>query len=360
MNISGITNPLRGYEVTGKKNTKVSRAEPSFDRQIAAQNTGDTTHFNTLVDDRPVVSAAISGEEYLKLCQDSTVANSSEVKSAAEHRALIETANQVPFEEVASDKDVATTKINAVPPMPDFTGMSDSQKLSTLRKLHEATDYSGMTDVEKYKIMNDRFEAAFPNLSALLSGIYGPTGTNLEEFDPNYRPLLPERVSEARGDQWLDLGLKNTGRGPVNLLHKEAYYSGMTDEEIISAINKKYSGNTLENRVAILRELMVVGLDNGSAGKALDAIGNSLLSQVRGAPVYDAMFSNPQNGIEFSKLVPLASGSRMSWGTVGSMVLSSSREYALSCFDPALALKEHEEFEENWNELLELLMQAGA
>ena len=59
------------------------------------------------------------------------------------------------------------------PELPNFSKMTDKQKLSALATLHDATDYSGMTDVEKYKLMNDRFEAAFPELGAYESGLIG-------------------------------------------------------------------------------------------------------------------------------------------------------------------------------------------
>ena len=35
------------------------------------------------------------------------------------------------------------------PELPNFSKMTDRQKLSALATLHDATDYSGMTDVEK-------------------------------------------------------------------------------------------------------------------------------------------------------------------------------------------------------------------
>ena len=58
--------------------------------------------------------------------------------------------------------------------LPDFSKMSDRQKLAALAKLHNSTDFSGMTDVEKYKLINDRFEAAFLISIHTLAGFLVP------------------------------------------------------------------------------------------------------------------------------------------------------------------------------------------
>lgn len=301
----------------------------------------------------------LSGEDYLNLQQESAAAYSPEMKSAAEHQALIASADNAAFEPanvvneaLISDKAETCN----IPPIPDFSGMSDSQKLSTLRKLHDATDYSNMTPVERYKLIHERVEAAFPNAMAIRSGLYGP-GVYYHDKSITPRKTLSDLLYDEIHHQQ-----KEAGMGGMKLkdLRREAFYSGLSDEEVIAAVNQRHSGNSVEARAATLYELSCLDLDNGIGLQAISAMSKSLLSRVRGEKVYGAVNEVPRNPMEISMMVSLAGGTRMSWGEVGSMVLSSSYEYAISCSDPALALKEHEEFQEKWNDLLELLMQAGS
>lgn len=100
MNISGILNPLRRYDISSRDMAKTARGKASFEEQIARQSTGDTASASTstAAADLPDASVTISGEEYLKLYQESATANSAEVKSAAEHKALITAADNAAFE----------------------------------------------------------------------------------------------------------------------------------------------------------------------------------------------------------------------------------------------------------------------
>ena len=52
-----------------------------------------------------------------------------------------------------------------------ISGMSDWEKLAELKRLHEQTDYSGMSNIERYRTIEDRFEACFP-VMAMHSNIY--------------------------------------------------------------------------------------------------------------------------------------------------------------------------------------------
>jgi len=193
----------------------------------------------------------------------------------------------------------------------DFTGLNDREKLEKLQQLHANTDYTNMSDVEKYKLLNDRFEAAFSNLNALLSGIYSPVDGSLSEFG-SYKDALSGQIMEQLQTQWNEMGME--GELSAGSMHKEAYYSGMSDQEILSAICEKYSGGTIADRAAMLRELQLVGLDNGVAGQALDAIRTSLMGQVRGSAIREAMLSYPQNSAEYSRLSTLIETTHISLG----------------------------------------------
>ena len=81
------------------------------------------------------------------------------------------------FQSVLTKEERAEQAAKA-PDLPNFSKMTDWQKLSALATLHDATDYSGMTDAETYKLINDRFEAAFPHLGAYQSELIGRDSVN--------------------------------------------------------------------------------------------------------------------------------------------------------------------------------------
>lgn len=145
------------------------------------------------------------------------------------------------------------------PGLPRFAGMTDKQKLSALATLHDATDYSGLTDAEKYRLINDRFEAAFPYLGAYESGLIGRDSANYFGMANMARPVegTASRIQKELSRQWDSQGLQNR---PV--LHREAYYSGLTDGETAQAAVKRHKGGNLAAQASALQELKILGLGN--------------------------------------------------------------------------------------------------
>ena len=145
------------------------------------------------------------------------------------------------------------------PELPNFSKMTDKQKLSALATLHDATDYSGMTDVEKYKLMNDRFEAAFPELGAYESGLIGRDSAHYFGTDNMARPVkgTASRIQAEQARQWESQGLHN-----IPQLHREAYYGGMTDGEAAKAVTRRHSGGGFAVQASVLQELKTLGLGN--------------------------------------------------------------------------------------------------
>ncbi len=143
------------------------------------------------------------------------------------------------------------------PDLPNFSKMTDRQKLSALATLHDATDYSGMTDVEKYKLMNDRFEAAFPDLGAYESGLIGRDSAHYFGTGNMARPVTGTAtfIQRERERQWNSQGLRDLSR-----LHREAYYPGMTDGEAAQAVARRYPGGNHAAQACTLQELKRCGL----------------------------------------------------------------------------------------------------
>ena len=210
--------------------------------------------------------------------------------------------------------------------IPDFSNMSDRQKLAALAKLHDSTDYSGMTDVEKYKLMNDRFEAAFPHLEAYYAGLYGPMGVFFENpiDQANHRKTIPELINDEQTRQLSILGTKE-----IMKLHKEAYYSGMNDEETISAIHKRHSGGTMADRASILQEMRNLGLgDKYAIGDALSAMRKTVCRTATGS-VYGPPLGFYSEG-QFRTAQGYASGTKVSWAEVKRMTLASAGAFSES------------------------------
>ena len=206
------------------------------------------------------------------------------------------------------------------PELPNFSKMTDKQKLSALATLHDATDYSGMTDVEKYKLMNDRFEAAFPHLGSYMGGLFGPAGVYYENpvDQANHVKTLPERIADERHRQF-----STTGLSKVYELHREAYYSGMTDKETIAAINKRHSGGTMADRFDALYEMQNLRVGNAyGVGNAMFAMERSVRRIATGS-MYG---TSPYNDGQFRTACGYASGTKVSWAEVKKMAQAYAAE----------------------------------
>ena len=193
------------------------------------------------------------------------------------------------------------------PDLPNFSKMTDRQKLSALATLHDATDYSGMTDVEKYKLMRDRFEAAFPYLGAYESELIGRDGTHYFGTANMPRPVkgTASLIQEEQSRQWESQGLKNISR-----LDRGAYYSGMTDGEAARAIAGRQKGGCFAAQACVLQELKLCGLgDSEKIHKTLTGMRAFLVQWVTGARVItDPPILKTDNASQEEELSALAMG----------------------------------------------------
>lgn len=202
-----------------------------------------------------------------------------------------------------------------------ISGMSDWEKLAELKRLHEQTDYSGMDELERYRLIHDRFESYFP-LMAMKSNLYGPicVGENGELINKH---SVRDQVIVELDREVQDAGIaRKFGQEP---LHREAYYDGMSDEEIIAAVSKKYPGSSMIDRAGALYELSIMNVD-GNQGRtyrnAIDAMRNLLVRRVTGSNSWSAMSAdNPWQEME---IIRHASNTQISWGAVNQL----AKEYA--------------------------------
>ncbi len=244
------------------------------------------------------------------------------------------------------------------PDLPNFSKMTDRQKLSALATLHDATDWGGMTDVEKYKLMNDRFEAAFPHRGSYMGGLYGPAGIYFENpvDQANHRKTLPERIC----DEW-SRECSTAGLTKVYKLHKEAYYSGMTDEEMVAAIFKRHQGGTIADRFDALYEWSNIRDATKHSLEAIDyAIGDAMFAMRKtvcrvatGSEHFPVLgFYSPG---QFRAVQSAASGMKVSWAELKQMTLESA-----GAFSDSLALEFGKSVQEAIDELFHTILDAGA
>lgn len=192
------------------------------------------------------------------------------------------------------------------PDLPNFSKMTDRQKLSALATLHDATDYSGMTDVEKYKLMNDRFEAAFPYLGAYESQLIGRDGVYYFGTANMARSVrgTASLIQEEQSRQWDSQGLNN-----ISKLHREAYYSGMTDGETAQAIAGRQKGGCLAAQACVLQELKLCGLgDQDQIDETLTDMRAKLVQWAKKSRTYAG--KDADNATQEEEIAALAMGRR--------------------------------------------------
>ncbi len=199
-----------------------------------------------------------------------------------------------------------------------ISGMSDWEKLAELKRLHEQTDYSDMSEEERVRLLANRFESCFP-IHAMNSNLYGPIRINGETGEPMNKYSVRDHVVTECSRQFKEAGVFNKPE-----LYRKAMYGDMSDKEVIAALNKKYSGDSMVDRAGMLFELAAMKLD-GNDGKtcyaAIDAMRSRLLRLTGGTTSFDLSAGSPW---QESKIEQFAFNTKISWAALGQML----KEYA--------------------------------
>ncbi len=121
----------------------------------------------------------------------------------------------------------------------EFSEESDFKKLEKIKELNDATDFSGMTDIEKYTVIIQRYEKAFPDLIAQWAGAAGNSN-------------VAEHFTE-------EINRQNIRDDNLYQIYKG--YDKMTDEQKWESIQKEYGSpkNGIE-QISLLKELKSSGL----------------------------------------------------------------------------------------------------
>lgn len=204
----------------------------------------------------------------------------------------------------------------------EISGMSDWQKLAELKRLHTQTDYSGMSTEEKIRLIEDRW-SCFPTW-AMISNLYGPICINHETGEPMNKYSVRDHVAVEYSRQIKEAGIEyKPGQ------YQKAMYGDMSDEEVIAAVAKKYSGSSMVDRAGMLSELAAMRLD-GNDGKtflaAIDAMRIKLLAMTGGTDSLDFAGGSPWQEMKIERF---ASNTSISWGAINELLKAYAKENGL-------------------------------
>ena len=186
-----------------------------------------------------------------------------------------------------------------------LSSRSYEERLSELRKMHENTDYSGMSGKEIARLLQSRFENAFPNYGAISGGFYLCAGEH----------SIYEKIREAESLQLTEAlnGEKPWEKEPGGLVEYRKYifgYEGFSDDEIMSALNEKYSGGTLADRYGMAWEMLNLGLgDHQALGNVLAQIREEMVKGTENQYSY----LNRDNPLRISAMIGYGENTTIGW-----------------------------------------------
>ncbi len=149
------------------------------------------------------------------------------------------------------------------------------ERFEQMEKLNEETDWGALSDIEKVKLLTDRYRAAFDEFDLVMSGLY--------------KPYLSSHM--IIGEHYSREGMKYIGKGGIAPLqskiedcYREAYYGTCTDEELRAQIMNKYKGaHSMESKFLMIDEMRRCGLTKNGELDILESMKMQVFSQVENA-----------------------------------------------------------------------------
>lgn len=222
---------------------------------------------------------------------------------------------------------VSTQKAAETHDTVSISGGSYEQRLENLKKLHEQTDYSGMSDLDKARLIESRFQEAFPDIHAMYGGLYLCAGKGsiydkiIQENENQIKNIISQPFSHKTPMRW-----ENT----KYILG----YDGLSDDEIRAKVNEKYSGGTLADRCGALHELDDMGLDDGAAPWMMIQIEQEMVQGTEGK--YGRL--SRENPLRVNAMIEYATGTKMNW----TQLAQATMEFASNSTCKQLGLTDEE------------------
>ncbi len=168
------------------------------------------------------------------------------VEVMSEFRAMFEAQKESAAKVESKDKDTITISHSG----------NITQKLEELKKIHQQTDYSEMIDVEKYRVITDRYDEVFPCIDGKLE-------TNYETYEPVARQMIEELAEIIPGYPHAD---KYRKENYTAFLKEVRGYQGLSNTELVEKTKERYSKTgAITEKVQVMRELWGLGVIDGES-----------------------------------------------------------------------------------------------
>jgi len=237
-----------------------------------------------------------------------------------------------------------------VPQTQDTASLSEGsceERLSRLRKLHQETDYSGMSSEDILHVIHSRFNEAFPDYWSMVGGFYNILGE-----DSIYNKIRWEthrQISEASGEQDLRLSDEAMRQKDVRR-YIYGYDKGISDEELMAKLNERYRGGTLKDRCGMAWEMFHLGLiDHFAADAVLMQVQTELVKGTEGR--YGDLFRD--NPIRVNAMIAYGEGTPIGWTDLARNIYAERRTWRYESEE--LRQQELASLQEYLNRLLECL-----
>lgn len=210
---------------------------------------------------------------------------------------------------------------------------SYEQRLEKLWELHRNTDYSDMSSWDRLRLLDSRMEQAFPeDYGAIFSGFY-------DCLDPHsVYACVHKEASKIYGEVMEgqpEISLSELGQ----LTRYRMGYEGLSDDEIRTKINEKYSRGTLIDRYSAAWDLMNLEIDSHASYTIMMQIQNELVKGTEQQYGY----LDRDNPIRANAMIQYARGTTMSWETLTYNAIQRITEEILFSEHSNLTMQEKQE-----------------
>ncbi len=124
------------------------------------------------------------------------------------------------------------------------------ERLEQIHRLNEQTDWNALSDVEKVKLFESRYDRAFGDMDVIRSDLYYEYLSSHEVIKDDYGQEMDKYFGGNGKDGLVEL------KKPYSQCRREANYGSLSDEEIRAIIQSKYGkSNSMESKFVMLSEL---------------------------------------------------------------------------------------------------------
>lgn len=192
---------------------------------------------------------------------------------------------------------------------------SYEQRLERLKQLHAETDYSGMSDEDKARLITNRFREAFgSDYGAICGNFYGYfLGKN----------TIYQKIQDEEARQCMESGAYPEHMSSAEMSRMFRYrmgYENLSDDEIREKISERYNSGALTDRWAAAWELMNCDIDGYAAAKITHQI---VVEMEQGTEAqYGRLFRD--NPVRIDAMVAYAKNTKMNWTQLTNHMLEAA------------------------------------